>query len=156
RAYVAFVLSLAVVVTSTGASSGNGAPVIEAAEPSQSSTGAVPAREPYRSRHKGGVDLSTGVYTREDDDLVLDTPIRVVLRRSFLSGDHVSRAFGVGAMHPGEWWLYGDNDPRIPWADLILANGSRIHFTRTSPGNTQADAVLRHDSTPTEFNAALL
>jgi YD repeat-containing protein len=32
----------------------------------------------------------------------------------------------------------------------------RIHFERISPGDTQEGAVLRHDSTPTEFNGALL
>ena len=31
-----------------------------------------------------------------------------------------------------------------------------IRFERISPGGTQDGAVLRHDSTPTEFNGALL
>src|SRR5262249_20781545 len=66
------------------------------------------------------------------------------------------RSFGINTTHPGEWWLYGDDDPRIPWGDLILASGGRVHFTRISPGSRQDDAVLRHDSTPTEFNGALL
>ncbi len=38
----------------------------------------------------------------------------------------------------------------------MLADGGRIHFVRVSPGDTQEDAVLRHDATPTEFNGALL
>ena len=127
-----------------------------AAEPGQTvSTEAQPPR-PYRPLHKGGADISTGIYTREDDDLFLNTTLPIVLRRTYESGDHHSRYFGVSATHPGEWWLYGDGDPRIPWGDLILADGARIHFTRISPGDTQEGAVLRHDSTPTEFNGALL
>ena len=115
-----------------------------------------PPPRPYRPLHKGGVDISTGLYTREDDDLVVNTAMPIVLRRTYMSGDHVSRPFGIAATHPGEWWIYGDNDQRIPWGDLILADGGRIHFTRISPGDRQEGAVLRHDSTPTEFNGALL
>jgi YD repeat-containing protein len=115
----------------------------------------TPAR-PYRPVHKGGIDSSAGLYVREDDDLIVPTPMPLILRRTHLSGDDRPRRFGVGATHPGEWWLYGDGDPRVSWADLILADGGRIHFTRISSGNSQVDAVLRHDSTPTEFNGALL
>jgi hypothetical protein len=82
---------------------------------------------PPRPLHKGHVDLSTGVYIREDDDLVVNTPMPIVLRRTYNSGDSRSRQFGLDAMHPGEWWIYGDGDPRIPWGDLILADGGRIH-----------------------------
>ena len=111
--------------------------------------------QPYRPLHKGGADLSTGLYIREDDDVFVNTPMPMVVRRTYLSGDRVSRQFGIGAMHPGEWWLYGDSDPRLPWADLILANRSRVHFTLVS-GTSLLDAVLRHDSTPTAFSGALL
>ena len=111
---------------------------------------------PWRPKHQGGVDLSTGYYLREDDDLVVDTPFPLVLRRTHNSADTISRQFGVGAMHPGEMWIHGDSDPRIPWGELILATGGRIRFVRISAGDTQEGAVLRHDSTPTEYNGALL
>jgi YD repeat-containing protein len=134
------------------------APVV--ASPGTPAANTIPAAiapsAPLRPRHKGGVDLSTGLYGREDDDLVLNTAMPIVLRRTYNSGDNHSRQFGLDWTHSGEWWLYGDGDPRIPWADLILASGTRIHFVRTSPGQTQQDAVLRHDSSPTEFNGALL
>ena len=119
-------------------------------------TASAVSHQPWRPLHRGGADLSTGVYTREDDDLVVNTPLPIVLRRTYNSGDDRSRLFGFATTHPGEWWLYGDGDPRVPWGDLILATGGRIHFTRISPGETQEHAVLRHDSTPTEFNGALL
>ena len=110
----------------------------------------------WRPLHKGHADLFSGVYIREDDDLVVQTSFPIVLRRTYNSGDGHSRQFGVDATHPGEWWLYGDNDPRVPWAELILADGGRIRFTRISPGDTRDGAVLTHNSTPTEFNGALL
>jgi YD repeat-containing protein len=109
----------------------------------------------WRARHKGGASIATGVYMREDDDLVVDTPLPIVLTRTYQSGDGYSRRFGMNTTHPGEWWLSGNGDPRIPWADLILPKW-RLHFVRISPGDRQEGAVLRHDSTPTEFNGALL
>jgi len=121
-----------------------------AAGPEQSPTIAV------RPLHKGGADISTGVYIREDDDLVVNTPMPIVLRRTYNSGDRFPRQFGADTTHPGEWWIHGDGDRRVPWGELILANGGRIRFTRTSPGESHEGAVLRHDSTPTEFNGALL
>ena len=123
----------------------------------------APAREPeqpptipVRPLHKGGADLSTGVYIREDDDLVVNTPMPIVLRRTYNSGDRFSRQFGVDTTHPGEWWIHGDGDRRVPWGELILADGGRIRFARISPGESQEGAVLRHDATPTLFNGALL
>jgi len=120
-------------------------------DPSESSR-----RTPPGPLHKGHVDISTGLYIREDDDLVVPSPLPIVLRRTYLSGDRKSRHFGVGTTHPGEWYLYGDGDQRVPWAELILADGGRIHFDRISSGTSQVDAVLRHDSTPGVFNGALL
>ena len=124
------------------------------AEPARGAAAAYHA--PWRPKHQGGVDLSTGYYLREDDDLVIDTPFPLVLRRTHNSADTISRQFGVGAMHPAEIWIHGDSDPRIPWGELILATGARIRFVRISAGDTQEGAVLRHDSTPTEYNGALL
>jgi len=125
-------------------------------DPDLAASMTVLVRPPYPPLHKGHVDISTGLYFREDDDLVINTPFPIVLRRTYNSGDGHSRQFGINTTHLGEWWLYGDGDPRVPWADLILEDGRQIHFTRISPGNGQQDAVLRHDSTPSEFNGALL
>lgn len=113
----------------------------ERLEPEESSD-IQPRLEP--PLHKGYVDLSMGLYIREDDDLVVPAPFPLVLRRTYESGDDMARPFGLGTTHPGEWWLHGNGDPRIPWAELILANGGRVRFERVSPGHTQADAVLTH------------
>jgi YD repeat-containing protein len=127
-----------------------------AVEPVPSVAAAAVSHRPWRTLHKGSADISTGVYTREDDDLVVNTPLPIVLRRTYNSGDGHSRQFGVDTTHPGEWWLYGDGNPGIPWGDLILANGGRIHFVRISPGVAQQGAVLRYDGPAGEFNGALL
>jgi YD repeat-containing protein len=127
-----------------------------AAEPVASVAAAAVSHRPWRPLHKGYADISTGVYIREDEDLVVNTPLPIVLRRTYNSGDAFSRRFGLGTTHPGEWWIHGDGDQRVPWGDLILATGARIHFVRISPGDTQEGAVLRHDSTAGEFNGALL
>jgi YD repeat-containing protein len=131
---------------------------VSAVQPAQSVAAPAPAvsHQLWRPLHKGGVDLSTGLYLREDDDLVVNTPMPIVLRRTYNSGDSFQRRFGLDTTHPGEVWIRGDSDPRIPWAELILATGSRVRFARISPGDTQAGAILRHDSTPSEFNGALL
>jgi YD repeat-containing protein len=131
--------------------------VIEPAGAPDSVAAAEPAAPAsYRPLHQGHIDLSTGLYFREDDDLVLNTAMPVVLRRTYDSGDGFPRQFGINTTHPGEWWLHGGSDPRVPWAELILADGGRIRFTRISPGFFRASAVLRHEGTPTEFAGALL
>jgi YD repeat-containing protein len=104
----------------------------------------------YEPLHKGGVSTEIGLYTREDEDLIVPDVVPLVLRRTYLSGDHVSRQFGVGATHPGEWYLIGDG-AAFQWAELILANGGRIHFHRVSSGTSFANALFRHVSTPTSF-----
>jgi YD repeat-containing protein len=124
--------------------------------PVQSVAAAVVSHRPWHPLHKGSADISAGVYTREDDDLVVNTPLPIVLRRTYNSGDGHPRQFGVDTTHPGEWWLYGDGDPGIPWADLVPADGGRIHFVRISPGATQEGAVLRYEGPAGEFNGALL
>ena len=145
----ALAVTIGAACTTTGRQGAAGRSI---AEPSRSAT----YHAPWRPKHQGGADLSTGYYLREDDDLVIDTPMPIVLRRTHNSADTISRQFGVGAMHPGEIWIHGDSDPRIPWGELILATGGRIRFARISAGNTQEGAVLRHDSTPTEYNGAIL
>jgi YD repeat-containing protein len=109
----------------------------------------------HRPLHKGGVDPSTGLYTREDEDLVIFDTLPLVLRRTYLAGDHVSRQFGIGGTHPGEWYLIGDGTT-YQWAELILSDGGRIHFDRISPGTSGVDPVFEHRSTPTDFFGARL
>src|SRR5512134_2321543 len=76
--------------------------------------------EDYEPLHKGGVDLPTGLYTRENEDLVVNGTPALILRRTYLSGYRISKQFGIGATHPGEEYLIGDPE-RFQWAALIPA-----------------------------------
>lgn len=105
--------------------------------------------------HKGHVDFATGLYVREDQDLIVQGGLPLVLRRTYRSEDRVSRAFGIGATHAGEWYLRGD-PTNFQWAELILDDGSRIRFDRTSRGSSYLNAMFRHETTPSAFFGAQL
>jgi YD repeat-containing protein len=109
--------------------------------------------ESYQPFHKGGVDMATGLYVREDEDLVLrDTPA-LILRRTYLSNYRAVKQFGVGTTHTGEWYVVGDGE-QFSWATLVLANGARVQFDRTSPGQSFLNAMYAHHSTPGEWQGA--
>jgi YD repeat-containing protein len=118
--------------------------------PSASRTTADHDVAEYVPLHKGHVDISTGLYIRQDDDLFVGDAVALRLRRTYLSGDRVSRQFGVGTTHEGEWYLIGDGE-RFQWAALILADGGRIRFDRVSPGSFLSNALFQHRATPTQF-----
>ncbi len=122
-------------------------------------TGAVAMQhdlpEAYEPLHKGYVDLGTGLYVREDEDLVLPGTPPLVLRRTYLSGYRTAREFGIGTTHEGESFLIGDS-ARFQWAALIRADGSRIHFDRTSYGATFVNAMYEHRLPSTGFHGARL
>lgn len=108
-------------------------------------------RRVYQPLHKGYIDFATGLYVREDDDLILAAgPSPVRLRRTYLSRDRVSRHFGIGTTHSGEWYLIGNRE-RLTWVELILASGGRIHFDRVSEGTSIAGARFRHTATAGMF-----
>jgi YD repeat-containing protein len=109
----------------------------------------------YAAVHDGGIDLSTGLYVRENEDLVVRGTPPLILRRTYLSGYRVSRQFGIGATHDGERYLRGDGS-RFQWAELVEADGSRVAFRRTSPGSSVFNAMYRHWWTSTEWQGARL
>lgn len=109
----------------------------------------------YEPLHKGGIDLATGLYTRENEDLVVPGAPALILRRTYLSGYRVSKEFGIGTTHPGEEYLIGDGE-RFQWASVILASGGRINFRRVSMGTSVRNAMFVHDETPTDWQGARL
>jgi YD repeat-containing protein len=104
----------------------------------------------YVPLHKGYADLQTGLYVREDDDLVLAGPMPFVMRRTYRTNDRRSRPFGVGATSNADWYLVGDG-VRFQFVELILADGGRIHYDRTSSGTSYQTARFAHWQTPTIF-----
>jgi YD repeat-containing protein len=115
------------------------------------------SRPDYGPQAIGGdpVDLSTGLYLFEDDDIVAFEQPPVRLTRTYRNRDRVSRAFGIGGTHPYDIYLIGDGK-RFSYADLILKDGGRIRFERVSPGIGYSDAIFEHTATPTEFYRARL
>lgn len=109
----------------------------------------------YSALHKGHIDLGTGLYIREDEDLVLRGTPALILRRTYLSNYRVTKEFGVGTTHTGEWYLVGDGE-RFTWAALILADGSRIQFDRTSSGSSFLNAMYEHRAASGEWQGARL
>lgn len=100
------------------------------------------------------VSLSTGLYTRSDDDLrVAGTPL--LLTRTYRTRDDGKRPFGIGTSHSYHLYLVGDGKT-FQWADLILEDGGRIHFRRLTPGQGHDDAVFEHTESPTEFYGSQL
>jgi YD repeat-containing protein len=124
------------------------------------SSASLPARPhplppDYQPLHKGHIDLSTGLYVREDEDLVLPGTPSFVLRRTYRTEDRQSRAFGVGSSNPGEWYLYGDG-AQFQWAELIKEDGARVHFDRTSRGHGFTNAVYQTWTGDPEFYGSRL
>src|SRR5206468_3207305 len=66
----------------------------------------------------------------------------------YRNADPRSRAFGVGASNSYEMFIVGDS-AKFSYVELILADGSRLHFNRISLGQDFASAVFEdtYDST---------
>ena len=113
--------------------------------PSRGGPAAQDLPDSYIPRHKGHIDLSTGLYIRENEDLIVRGTPPLVLRRTYISRFRESKQFGVGAMHNGEWYVIGDGT-RFQWAALVRPGQSRIAFERTSPGASLLNAMFEHRS----------
>lgn len=109
----------------------------------------------YEPLHKGHVDLETGLYIRENEDLVVPGKPALVLRRTYLSRYHVSRQFGVGATHNGEEFLIGDSSA-FQWVAVVTATGASVKFRRVSSGTSYSNALYVHDETPTDWRDSRL
>lgn len=96
------------------------------------------------------VDLFTGLHTREHDDIVLGGSPEIRLTRSYRNRDAASRAFGIGTSHSYDLYLVGDA-VAFTYVDLILKDGGRIRYVRTSPGSSHTGAEFLHTGTPSPF-----
>jgi len=105
--------------------------------------------------HKGRIDLRTGAYIREDDDIVLGGTPPFVLRRTYRSNDRASREFGIGSTHNGELRMTGDGS-RFQWCSIALPDGREIRYDRVSPGTSYWMAMFEHWESPTEFYGSRL
>ena len=107
----------------------------------------------YQPLHKGHVDLSTGRYVRENEDLVVRGTPALILRRTYLSGYQAQKEFGIGTTHNGEQYVMGDGE-KFQWTSLIEATGSRVNFNRSSSGLSFLNAMYEARTTPGEWQNA--
>lgn len=96
------------------------------------------------------VHLRTGVFRMEHTDLFLPDAPPVALTRTYRTEDEIPRAFGIGASHPYDGIFLRSLD-EFQEADLILPDGARIHYERTSPGVGFSDAEFESTESPTAF-----
>ena len=109
----------------------------------------------YQPLHKGYISLGTGLYVREDEDLIVRGTPTVFLRRTYRSGFHIQREFGIGTTHNGGLLLEGDPD-RFQWVQMGSPEGAHIRFERVSPGTSYSNALFEHRSSPSEWQGARL
>jgi YD repeat-containing protein len=76
------------------------------------------------------VNLSSGLFVYNKTDLALPDVIPLSLTRTYRQNDSFSRPFGIGATHPYEIFIGGTpaGFGSTPYLDLILPDGSYIHF----------------------------
>jgi RHS repeat-associated protein len=133
---------------------------------------AVPGVAPGVGPSAGGgssggdpIDLGTGLFVYRKTDLTLRDVIPIDLTRVYRPGDSTSHAFGIGASMAYDMFNVGDNSNSpegYTFQDLILADGGRIHFQRTSPctgTNGYCDftnAVYEQKSSPTGWFGATI
>jgi RHS repeat-associated protein len=101
------------------------------------------------------VDLGTGLFTMEKVDLVLPDVIPIVIRRQYRPGNTFPRVFGDYIGHSYQLYLVGDMN-NYSYAQLVLADGAKVRFNRTSPGTDKPGAIMEHTATPTAFYKARL
>ncbi|HJQ97480.1 MAG TPA: RHS repeat-associated core domain-containing protein [Candidatus Polarisedimenticolaceae bacterium] len=111
------------------------------------------------------VNLASGLFVLQETDLAIDDVIPLVITRSYRQGDIVSREFGVGTSLSYGMYLdqIGTGYDEI---HLILPDSSRIRYVRTTPGETDDLAILKHHGptpgcptctgSPTIFNGSTL
>lgn len=101
------------------------------------------------------VDCATGLFLHARTDLFIADIIPIKVARSYRPRDPRSRAFGIGANLSYDIFMVGDMFP-YTYQDLILPDGGRIHYQRTSPGTGYSDAAYAHTSTGTKYFGSTL
>lgn len=93
------------------------------------------------------VDLSSGLFIYKNVDLVEPDIIPIRLTRTYRPNDSASRAFGVGTTHNYDIFLVGSVFP-YTYLELVLPDGGRVEYKRTSPGTGYTDAFYQCNSDP--------
>lgn len=100
------------------------------------------------------VDPSTGIFTDHKVDLYIKDVMPLVLTRTYNSADNVIRPMGRGMTHPYAMFLW--SALQYEEVDLVLPEGGKIHYVRTSPGTGWTDAVFTTSVSPTRFYKSVI
>jgi len=87
------------------------------------------------------VDLYTGLFEYHKVDMVLPDTIPIVIERSYRQADTNSYSFGIGMANVYDMRMWSVNNYHE--VDLILPNGGRVHYVRTSEGEGFREAVYQ-------------
>jgi RHS repeat-associated protein len=114
-----------------------------------------PAKAPAPGSNASGgdpVDLWTGLFVLEKTDLFIPDVMPISVTRTYRTEDTGARVFGIGSTHAYEMFMSGPGNFDCPFGDLLLPDGSQIHFVRISGivGDCD-DSVLEHTGTPSRF-----
>ncbi len=106
--------------------------------------------KPGGSTHGGDpVDLGTGLMVYRRTDLMIPDTIPIVIERTYRQGDSNSYSFGVGTSSLYDLRLWSENNYHE--ADLVLPNGGKVLYKRTSPGVGYLEAEYKATETPSIF-----
>jgi RHS repeat-associated protein len=96
------------------------------------------------------VQLSSGLFVYNKTDLVLPDVIPISLTRTYRPNDSWSRPFGIGATHPYEMFIGGDGNGFgiTKYIDLVLPDGTRIHYVGNGPGPSYTSYLHSAAGTP--------
>ena len=101
------------------------------------------------------VDLGSGEFVYTKTDLFLPDVIPLQLTRTYTTNDSVARSFGIGAMQYYDMLIAGD-DANYTYIELMLPNGERVYFYRTSAGNSYSGAVYADTQAPGPWYGATI
>jgi RHS repeat-associated protein len=93
------------------------------------------------------VDCYTGLFMHRRTDLQIADIIPLSVYRIYRPRDSASRAFGIGTTLSYDMFLVGTT-VGYTYQDLILPDGGRLHYTRTSAGTSWTDAVYISNTVP--------
>jgi YD repeat-containing protein len=108
-------------------------------------------------RHDAPVNqFEVGIYSGEfilrQTDLFVPGPMPIAITRTWHASETYPHAFGRGTNHPYDICPLGGYEPHLYGEDnIMLEDGIDVPFRRVSPGTGYADAVFRHEETPSDF-----
>lgn len=101
------------------------------------------------------VEIYSGEFVLRQTDLFVPGPMPIAITRTWHASDTYPHAFGTGTNHPYDICTLGNYEPDLYGAfSIMLEDGIDVPFRRVSAGTGYADAVFRHEETPSDFQGS--